>query len=289
MAVKFFGQFLIEQDAITGEALVRAVELQERTNLKLGEMAVALGFVTPQQIETAHAAQLSKDMKLGELLLELGFLTLSQLEEVLSHQKATHLYIGEALVKIGALTPEKLEHYLEAFRADQAPFIAERVELPTWLSVDAAVWEMAVDMTYKMITRVIGIQFRPARYQEADRLSGGGLIAAMDMHGDLNARYLLSVSTTVRNSIALAMLKESSVEQEPEELLEDTVLEFVNVICGNIAAKASQMGIQLQIDPPVLLHQPADGLPVPHGYRGIKFPIVVREDDLMEMALFIKQ
>lgn len=289
MAVKFFGQFLVEQGAVTGEALVRAVELQEHTNLKLGEMAVALGCITRQQIEIAHAAQISKDMKLGELLLELGFLTLSQLEEVLAHQKATHLYIGEALVKIGALTPEKLEQYLEAFKVDQAPFIAERVELPAWLSVDAAVWEMAVDMTYKMITRVIGIQFRPGRYQEADSLSCGTMIAAMDMYGDLEARYLLSVSEAVRTAIARAMLKDLTVEQEQEELLADTVLEFINVICGNIVAKASQMGIQLQITPPVMLRPLAGGLPVPDGYRGIMFPIFVKEDDLMEMALFIKQ
>ncbi len=65
MAVKFFGQFLVEHDAVTGESLLHAIELQERTNLKLGEMAVALGLSHSRIFEAAHAAQLSKDMKTG--------------------------------------------------------------------------------------------------------------------------------------------------------------------------------------------------------------------------------
>jgi CheY-specific phosphatase CheX len=289
MAVKFFGQFLVEQDAVTGESLLHAIELQERTNLKLGEMAVHLGFITQQDIETAHAAQLSKDMKLGELLMELGFLTRPQLEEVIARQKATHLYIGEALVKVGALTPDKLDHYLAAFKADQAPFIAERVELPPWLRVDAAVWEMAVDMTYKMITRIIGMQFRPGRYEDVDRISAGTMIAAMDLHGDLAARYLLSVTGGIQKTIAQAILKVDTVEGESDEMLEDTVMEFINVVCGNVVAKASQMGIHLDISPPVAMQAPASGLPVPDGYRGVLFPIYIADDERMEMALFIKQ
>ncbi|SJZ69778.1 Chemotaxis phosphatase CheX [Trichlorobacter thiogenes] len=289
MAVKFFGQFLVEQDAVTGESLLHAIELQERTNLKLGEMAVAMGFITQQDIETAHSAQLSKDMKLGDLLVDLGFLSPTQLDEVISHQKATHLYIGEALVKVGALTPEKLEQYLEAFKADQAPYVANRVELPAWLSENAAAWEMTVDLTYKMITRVLGMQFRAGKFTETDTLSCNHMIAAMDLSGDLTARYLLSVSAGIQKTIAKAILKEDDVENEDDEILEDTVMEFVNIVCGNVVAKASQMGVTLDINPPVTLHPSASGLAVPTHYRCVVFPIHVGDNETMEMALFIKQ
>ena len=288
MAVKFFGQFLVEQDAVTGESLLHAIELQERTNLKLGEMAVAMGFITQQDIETAHSAQLSKDMKLGDLLVELGFLSPKQLEEVIAHQKATHLYIGEALVKVGALTPEKLDHYLEAFKADQAPYVANHVELPGWLTENATVWEMTVDLTYKMITRVLGIQFRPGKFFETGVLASNHMLAAMDLSGDLTARYLLSVSPGIQKTIAKAILKEDDVENEDDEILEDTVMEFVNIVCGNVVAKASQMGVTLDINPPITLHPPSDGLTVPDNYRCVVFPIHVGDDEVMEMALFIK-
>jgi CheY-specific phosphatase CheX len=288
MAVKFFGQFLVEHDAVTSESLLHAIELQERNNLKLGEMAVVLGFITQKDIESAHAAQLSKDMKLGDLLVELGFLTKDQLEEVISRQKATHLYIGEALVKVGALTPDKLDQLLAAFKADQAPYAVERVELPAWLSENTATWEMCVDLTYKMVTRVIGIQFRPGKFIETDVLSSNFMVAAMDLSGDLTARYLLSVSAGIQKSIARAILKEEDVENEDEEILEDTVMEFVNIVCGNVVAKASQMGVTLDINPPVTIHPPATGLPVPDGYRGVVFPVHVGDVEVMEMAMFIK-
>jgi len=289
MAVKFFGQFLVEQDAVTGESLLHAIELQERTNLKLGEMAVAMGFITQQDIETAHSAQLSKDMKLGDLLVDLGFLSPLQLDEVISHQKATHLYIGEALVKVGALTPEKLDQYLEAFKADQAPYVANRVELPSWLNENTAAWEMTVDLTYKMITRVLGIQFRPGKFVETSVLSCNHMIAAMDLSGDMTARYLLSVSAGIQKTIAKAILKEDDVENEDDEILEDTVMEFVNIVCGNVVAKASQMGVTLDINPPITLHPAASGLAVPDHYRCVVFPIHVGDNETMEMALFIKQ
>ncbi len=288
MAVKFFGQFLVEQDAVTGESLLHAIELQERTNLKLGEMAVAMGFITNQDIETAHSAQLSKDMKLGDLLLDLGFLSLNQLEEVIARQKATHLYIGEALVKVGALTADKLDYYLAQFKADQAPFVVERVELPEWLNENVATWEAVVDLTYKMITRVVGIQFRPGKFMEIAALSNNHMIAAMDLSGDLTARYMLSVSSNTQKAIARAILREENVEEESVEILEDTVMEFINIVCGNVVAKASQSGINLEINPPITIHPPVSGLPVPDGYRGVSFPIHVGNDEIMEMALFIK-
>jgi len=247
MAVKFFGQYLIEHDLVTSEAVLRAIELQERTNLKLGEMAVAMGLITSRDIETAHAAQYSRDMKLGDLLVELGMLTPAQLQDVIEHQKATHIYIGEALVKVGALTPEKLEQYLEEFKADQAQYISERVDLPPWLNTDKVLWEAVVDLTYKMITRVIGIQFRPGRFEEVSRIPASHLIAAMDLSGDVAARYLLSVSEGVAKAIARAVLKEDDVDNEPEEVIEDTVMEFVNIVCGNVAAKAPRADCCLKL------------------------------------------
>lgn len=288
MAVKFFGQFLIEHDLITSEALLHAIELQEKNNLKLGEMAVAMGLITNANIEKAHNAQLSKDMKLGDLLVELSILTTEQLQEVIARQKATHLYIGEALVKVGALTPAMLEKALVEFKADQAPYIAESVELPEWLNMNQEVWQTTVDLTYKMITRVLGIQFRPGRCQTVSAIMPGHMIAAMDISGDANARYMLTVSENTQKEIAKAILKEENVDGESEEVLEDTVMEFVNIVCGNIVAKASQSGITMEINPPVTIHPDSAGLPVPDGFRGVLFPIHLQGDETMELNLLIK-
>ncbi len=287
MAVKFFGQFLVERNLVSREALLQAIALQDEKNLKFGEMAVSMGYVTQADIERAHNAQMSKDLKLGDMLVEMGVLTLEQMNEVFTRQKSTHLYIGEALVQVGALDGEKLQQYLADFKADQALYVSEHIELPAGIS-NPLIWEMTADLTYKMITRVLDLQFRPGKCQSISAADSNFMMAAMDFSGDIEARYIISVNEPVQKCVARAILREDSVEGEPVEVLEDTVMEFVNVVCGNVAAKASQMGKMLNINPPATIHPPAEGVPVPAGHTGLCFPIHLGDDMKMELILFIK-
>ena len=197
MAVKFFGQFLVEKGAVTREALLAAIELQDKTNLKLGEMAVKMGLITQADIVRSHNAQYSKDIRLGDLLVEMGLLTSQQLLDVVEHQKKNHLYIGEALVQVNALTSEELQLQLAAFKADQAQYVSDRIELPPGLS-NPAVWEMTADLTFKLITRVLGMNFRCEESRIISTIEASDLMAAMDFEGDVEARYLLSVSAGVK-------------------------------------------------------------------------------------------
>lgn len=288
MAVKFFGQFLVEKGIVSREALLKAIELQDQKNLKLGEMAVSMGYITQLDIDRAHNAQFSKDMKLGDLLVEMGILTINQLNEVITRQKNTHLYIGEALVLVGAMSSEQLQQYLNEFKIDQAPYVSERIELPAGVE-NGRIWEMTADLTYKMITRVLDLQFRPGKCQTVTTLESNYMMAALDMSGSVDARYILSVSEGLQKTVAKAILREESVENESTEILEDTVMEFVNVVCGNVAAKASQMGEIININPPVTIHPSADGLPVPNGHLALCFPIHVNVGEKMDLFLIIKQ
>ena len=287
MAVKFFGQFLAEQGLVTSETLLNAILLQDKNNLKLGEMALAMGLITPWEIQQAHRAQMSRDMKLGDLLVEMNFLTPAQLKDVIIRQKNTHLYIGEALVQGGALTNAQLEQQLDAFMADQAQYISNDIYLPI-SSANNSILEMIADLTFKMITRVLNLHFRPGKCTQAKTISPNFMFATLDFDGDVEVRYMLSVSEGLQKSIAMAILSEVSVDQEPPEVLEDTVMEFVNVVCGNVAAKASQMGVILNINPPETVHLPPAGLPVPEGQTALCFPIHIDDGDTMEMILLIK-
>ncbi len=286
MAVKFFGQFLIENGVVTRENLLQAMELQERKNLKLGEMALHLGYVSQADITRAHNAQLSKDLRLGDLLVEMGILSQDQLNDVITRQKNSHLYIGEALVLVNALTSGQLQKQLEAFKADQSDFVSGTTELPVTV-VNSEIWQMAVDLTYKMITRILSIQFRSGKAQVVSVIPANFMIAAMDFSGDVEGCYMLSVNEGLQKVIAKAILREESVEDEPSEVLEDTVMEFVNIVCGNIAAKASQMGKIMEISPPTTIIPHLNGIAVPEGQVVLCFPIHVGEYGKMELLIQI--
>lgn len=287
MAVKFFGQFLVEQGIVTGDALLNAIQLQDKNNLKLGEMAESMGLISPADIQRAHNAQMSKDMKLGDLLVEMGFISLTQLNDIVTRQKNTHLYIGEALVQVGALTSDQLQQHLDAFKADQAQYIPNGIELPL-VTANNKIWEMTADLTYKMVTRVLDLQFRPGVCTLTTIIPANFMLTAIDLSGDIEARYLISVTEGVQKSIARAILSEDSIDHESAEILEDTVMEFANVVCGNVAAKASQMGVIMNINPPVVIHPPAAGLQIPEGHTALSFPVHIVGGDTLVMFLLIK-
>jgi len=287
MAVKFFGQFLVEKGMVSREDLLAALDLQEQKNLKFGEMAMKMGYVTLADIQHAHRSQFSQDMKLGDLLLAAGLLSADQLQEIITRQKETHLYIGEALVQVGSLTGEQLQRHLIEFNLDQAPYVSERVELPAGIA-NGKTWEMTVDLTYKMITRVLGLPFRTEKCRIVGTIGTNFMMAALDLSGDVEARYILSVSAGVQKMVARAILREESVEHESAEILEDTVMEFINVVCGNVAAKASQTGEVIDINPPVTIRPEVEGLPVPAGHTALCFPIHVGEGEKMELLLLIR-
>ncbi|MDD2851988.1 MAG: chemotaxis protein CheX [Desulfuromonadaceae bacterium] len=288
MAVKFFGQYLVEQGIVASQALLNAIHIQEKNNLKLGELAVTMGLITPADIERVHTIQASRDIKLGDLLVEMKLLSLDQLNDVLTRQKNTHLYIGEALVMVGALTGDQLKSHLEAFSADQAKYLSNDVELPI-TSPNSAIWEMTADLTYKMVTRLLGLQFKTGLCVAVTTIPANFMLAAIDFIGDVEGRYLILVSEELQKTIARAILSEESVDHEPVEVLDDTVMEFVNVVCGNVVAKASQMGVIMNIKPPVAIRPPAGGLPIAEGWIALSFPLHISNGDTMELILQIRE
>lgn len=288
MAVKFFGQYLVENGIVTREALLEAIDLQERTNLRLGETAVSLGFATATDIERAHIAQLSLDMRLGDLLVEMGVLTPGQLEEVITRQKNSHLYIGEALVRTGALAQDQLQQHLARFDAEQDQESPLTMEVPPGMS-GGQILQTAVDITCKMITRMLKLPFHPDSCRSIASVDSNFMMAALDLSGDVDARYIISVSRSLQQSVARAVLHETSVEDEPAGVLDDTVMEFANVVCGNLAARMSREGTIVDLNPPVTIRQPEEGLPVPPDYTGVCFPIRIGDGDTMDLVIFIRK
>jgi len=286
MAVKFFGQFLVEKGAVSRIDLLQAIDLQEKTNLKFGEMVVSMGLMTNADVERVHMAQRSEDLHFGDMAVKLGIITEDQVQQVLTQQRNNHLYIGEALIKVGALDDEQLENYLTAFKQDQQTYISEKVEIPAGVP-NQPIWEMVADLTYKMLTRVAGMSFRTGPCTVVEKLPSRPVIAEMGFSGSVSARYLLSASEVTRNLVAKAILDEDSVENESVEVLDDSVKEFINIVCGNIAAKAAQLGHSIDITPPETRADSVAGVEVPQDHTGLMFPIYLSDGEVFELTVFV--
>ncbi len=287
MAVKFFGQFLVEKGLITREKLLKALELQQATNLKFGEMAHAMGLLSSVDIDRIHRLQHTEDLRFGDAAQKLGLLTSEQVQQVVTRQSNSYLYIGHALVEVGALNPDQLERHLADFQKDQAVYRVDRIEIPSNVP-HAGLWEVCADLTCKMLTRVAQLPHRAEQCRPITRLAPNKLIVAMDLGGAVKGRYFLSASAGIQETLARAILKVDDVSGEPEEVLDDTLAEFANIVCGNVAAKGGQLGFHVEIAPPEILH-PGSPIEVPEGQAGLLFPYHIVENERLEMALFVQK
>jgi len=288
MTIKFFGQYLLDRGAISVELLLKAVDLQESVNLRFGETALALKLITESDLKRILKAQRAEDLMFGDMALQLGILKKEQVEQILMEQQRSRLRIGEALVRVGALTTGELHRLLEEFSMDQGLDSISRTVIPSAV-LHPEIWEFCIDLSAKMFMRMVGAQCRVGDCVLVDRLAGSDFVAGIKLTGMVSASYHLTVSEPLRNRIAGALLMDEDVTGEPAELLEDAVLEFVNIICGNVAAKASQYGKTVEILPPFLLRPESDGLPVPAQSYGLFFPLHLPDGERAEVTLFVKR
>ncbi|ALC15812.1 chemotaxis protein CheX [Desulfuromonas soudanensis] len=287
MAVKFFGQFLVERGVVSRETLRKALELQGSVNLKAGEIAVKMRHLNDSDVLRIHEAQRSEDLRFGEIAVRLGLLDEMQKKEILTWQRNHHLYIGEAIRRICGLGEEDLERLLQEFRMDQAPCAREGSRLPQVVA-EPQLWEMTADLTGKLLRRIADLPTRPGPCRIVDSLAGSEVRASMTFTGPASGRYLLSVSPATHNSIARAILKKDDLSGETVEILDEALRGFLGTILGNLRAKSAEKGRLMEISPPSVSRLQA-GIAVPPGHMGLLFPFHRGDGDLIELALFIGQ
>lgn len=279
MGIQFFGEFLIDRWVITRGQLIEALELQDYRNQKFGEVAVQKGLLTEEQVKQINERQKTEDKRIADLAVSMEMMEEQQAREILTFQKNNHLYLGEALLELGHITDDILERELAIFNEEQSRYTLEDVSVPAGVQgVD--LMKVTVDLTRKMFQRVASMLVKV----------GDGVLAAdqqepaVDYHlsvsvafeGTATVHFVLSASSDVAVSIAGRILHEDAT-RESEEVVEDAVKEFCNIICGNAAAKLAQMGLQTEIAPPESL----SALPTaPADTRVVVFPARLAEGGL---------
>lgn len=287
MAVKFFGQFLIEQGVITRIDLLRAIDLQEKTNLRFGDLVISMGLMTREQVKTVHRAQRHDDLQFGDMAVKMGFMSQDQIAKVLDRQRREHLYIGEALVKLGALTSEQLAEQLAQFNREQKNYIVEKAAIPAGVP-DRPIWEIVADLTYKMLTRIAGIPFRPGPCTTTGQLPKRPIIVEMGFSGAVSARYLLSFSETTHSLVANAILRDEGDQQNSLPTPDESIIEFVNIVCGNAVSQAARLGYSIDITPASLHRDNHEQLDVAGSRHCLMFPIYLSDGEVFEISIFIR-
>ena len=109
MFIQFFGGYLLSKGVVTPEQLVKAIEKEATSHIKLGTLAMHASLMTPIQIEEIKIAQTHTDKRFGELCVEKGYLTDEQVTQLLSEQYPKYLLLGQILTDEGVFDHETFQ------------------------------------------------------------------------------------------------------------------------------------------------------------------------------------
>lgn len=115
------GEMLLRAERITHAQLDAALAEQARTGEALGHILIRHGWIEPGELHAvlefqrrqAGEAPTCGQLKLGELLVATGQITREQLEQGLSRQRQSGKKLGEDLVDCGLLKPHQLARALQ--------------------------------------------------------------------------------------------------------------------------------------------------------------------------------
>ena len=248
MGVKIFGQYLIEQGVVDSEQVRAALELMERENRSLGELATAEGILTVQDADKVNAEQRHRDCPFGELAIEMGLISEAQIDGLVRLQERSRLRIGQALVRLGSLENERLAELLASYEADQAPYRTGEVVLPDGLHEDALA-PAVLDLFPKLLMRIARIVARVGTGEPASAVPDLPVRSAVRVRGDASLQICLVGDEEFSRQLAGAAAG-IDVSGANLELLADGVGEFLNVLAGNAMSLLEQKGVSTELEPP---------------------------------------
>lgn len=113
---QLLGALLVQSGHITNGQLDLVIAEQRRSGEKLGEVFKRLGVLTQKQLTALLDFQHNQEvehtspLRLGNLLVATGHITQQQLESALRQQSISHKKIGEVLVEAGYVSPSRVKY-----------------------------------------------------------------------------------------------------------------------------------------------------------------------------------
>lgn len=255
MAVKFFGQYLIERGVLSADQLLAALEDQRGRNRRFGSYALQLGYLRPADVQRIQTEQQREDARFGEVAVKLGLLSETQVQEILLRQRQDHIMLGELLVERGDVTPERLASELSAFREDQAAWGSGDLPLPHDVA-DAAVVRAMLELSSRLLARTTGEAAKLDAPQWQDQAPAAQFSVHVRFSGQRDLALAIACDLTAAERLTGALLGADAVG-EGAEVVADAVREFANVVAGSVMARLAQLGVAVEIAPP------GDGVPTP--------------------------
>ncbi len=258
MSVKFFGQFLIEQGEIDAAQLREALACMDTQNKPMGEIAVEAGYLTRDDADRINLEQRRSDRPFGELACELGMLSEAQVSGVIATQQKSRVQIGAVLVELGSVEIDRLPQLLDEFKADQAPYETQARTLPGELA-DNPVAHLVLDLMPKLCLRIAKMRVKAGFGLPLSKLASSSFNVALRMEGSPGLQVTLLADEPFARTLAAATARIDEGKLD-HDFIYDGLGEFLNVLCGNVAAVLERDDVYVSLGPPMRDAALGDGI-----------------------------
>ncbi|MCD6595788.1 chemotaxis protein CheX [bacterium] len=281
MIPKFFGQFLLENKYVSQEHLFSALQYQQSEDaIKIGEVAVLLKLMTPEQVQKVHRQQRQTDEYFGELAISMGFLNEEQLQKTINFQRNNHIFLGQALIELDYLTKEQLKTYLDEFENEQKPIASLEYIIPKNIDLYDEIF-ILMDVSIKIFRRMADLHLKIGKgFYSNKNVDNKYLISLIRLVGNPEIKYFLNLPQKVACSITRNLYKSKEVDCDDETIC-DSIGELSNIICGNAISHILESGRNISMTPPLsYLTMNREKLSPKSGQKLLLFPASVQIGEL---------
>ena len=259
MFSQYFGNYLLNKNLITTKELKDALEYQKSIHVKLGVLAINLGYMNSAQIQEVHQQQMKIDKRFGEIAIQLGYLNEHQLQNLLATQKQGYLQLSQALIDKKHLTLEQLQNELQNYKND-CQLTTEQLEIIKQGDIDKIV-QLFLDfedsISHKIYNDYVAFMLKNAirLLDETPRLEKTSspddytaeLLVCQKIHGEYN--IYTAIATDKKTFLTIASKFAGEQFTVIDEMTIASVAEFLNVHNGVFLVNMSNQNIELQMEP----------------------------------------
>jgi len=247
MNTKSFSQFLHENGVIDGDQFLEVLEQGRSAVATLGDVAVAAGVIQPEVLATIRTEQLQRSVDFGTAAVSLGVLSEQQVEELQAQLGSARMLMSELLIANGYVDPARLaqaeQEYAEAARSRHL-----RLKLTLGQAGRPQITELSASVLQQLYERVMGSPLELAVCGSELPEWGGDRVWSQALHIG-SETFTLAMQVTAEHALAIAVVVLGIQLEEFDELAEDAVSEFLNIVIGHICANLAAAD-RIRADPP---------------------------------------
>lgn len=287
MYTQLFGTFLLENNLITRDQLIDAINVQKKKHLRMGTLAIHAGLLTSEEVEHIHTTQTHENKRFGEIALHLGYLTQEQIDSLVSSQKPDYLLLCQALVDLEYMTTAQFEKAMQIYQSlyeltdldfSNEEFDKVALHIAEFFSIndlaDPGYFARYITLFFNNMVRFIGQDFAPLSIGRIEEFSGK-YGAYQEILGKYHILTGISMDETTLLSFASRYIGEDFFEND--EYTQASMEDFLNLHNGLFAVNLSNdESTDLSLQPPIYeddlhLHTPTYVIPLAFPFGIINF------------------